>query len=162
MLSLLCWIPHAYNGIGSIYTSLWCPHNMAWLNCICFNLWYGFCCWTIRTPLVSFLYERGWRQSFSVLGGFPGPEKEVIFYLPSIHLPVFWVLYQLPCVICQQTIEINYWIEKSVGRVVLYTMIEFLSRRMWLFVISFISLSKKKKLQLQLSFCFKCYWIFFM
>ncbi|KAM6561299.1 hypothetical protein CsatA_030538 [Cannabis sativa] len=29
-----------------------------------------------RTPLVSFLYERGWRQSFSVLGGFPGPEKE--------------------------------------------------------------------------------------
>ncbi|KAL2468020.1 putative methyltransferase [Forsythia ovata] len=29
-----------------------------------------------RFPLVSFLYERGWRQSFSVLGGFPGPEKE--------------------------------------------------------------------------------------
>ncbi|PRQ21447.1 putative demethylmenaquinone methyltransferase [Rosa chinensis] len=29
-----------------------------------------------RTPLVSFLYERGWRQSFSVWGGFPGPEKE--------------------------------------------------------------------------------------
>ncbi|KAJ6791848.1 putative methyltransferase, chloroplastic isoform X1 [Iris pallida] len=28
-----------------------------------------------RTPLVSFLYERGWRQNF-VLGGFPGPEKE--------------------------------------------------------------------------------------
>ncbi|OIV96717.1 hypothetical protein TanjilG_09259 [Lupinus angustifolius] len=27
-------------------------------------------------PLVSFLYERGWRQSFSVWGGFPGPEKE--------------------------------------------------------------------------------------
>ncbi|KAL0553087.1 hypothetical protein IC582_006974 [Cucumis melo] len=26
--------------------------------------------------LVSFLYERGWRQSFSVLLGFPGPEKE--------------------------------------------------------------------------------------
>lgn len=29
-----------------------------------------------RTPLVSFLYERGWRQNF-VWGGFPGPEKEV-------------------------------------------------------------------------------------
>lgn len=29
-----------------------------------------------RLPLVSFLYERGWRQSFSFLGGFPGPEKE--------------------------------------------------------------------------------------
>ncbi|XP_076882184.1 putative methyltransferase At1g78140, chloroplastic [Bidens hawaiensis] len=29
-----------------------------------------------RLPLVSYLYERGWRQSFSILGGFPGPEKE--------------------------------------------------------------------------------------
>lgn len=29
-----------------------------------------------RTPLVSFLYERGWRQNF-IWGGFPGPEKEV-------------------------------------------------------------------------------------
>ncbi|KAI5654801.1 hypothetical protein M9H77_31988 [Catharanthus roseus] len=29
-----------------------------------------------RFPLVSFLYERGWRQSFSVFGGFPGPEEE--------------------------------------------------------------------------------------
>ncbi|KAK4434194.1 putative methyltransferase, chloroplastic [Sesamum alatum] len=29
-----------------------------------------------RSPLVSFLYERGWRQSFSFWGGFPGPEKE--------------------------------------------------------------------------------------
>ncbi|XP_078433552.1 putative methyltransferase At1g78140, chloroplastic [Wolffia australiana] len=28
-----------------------------------------------RSPVVSFLYERGWRQNF-VLGGFPGPEKE--------------------------------------------------------------------------------------
>ncbi|CAM8878055.1 unnamed protein product [Rhodiola kirilowii] len=28
-----------------------------------------------RTRLVSYLYERGWRQAF-VLGGFPGPEKE--------------------------------------------------------------------------------------
>lgn len=28
-----------------------------------------------RTPLVSFLYERGWRQNF-VWGGFPGSEKE--------------------------------------------------------------------------------------
>ncbi|KAJ9545980.1 hypothetical protein OSB04_025687 [Centaurea solstitialis] len=29
-----------------------------------------------RLPLVSFLYERGWRQGFSLWGGFPGPEKE--------------------------------------------------------------------------------------
>ncbi|XP_022147083.1 uncharacterized methyltransferase At1g78140, chloroplastic [Momordica charantia] len=29
-----------------------------------------------RTRLVSFLYERGWRQSFSVALGFPGPETE--------------------------------------------------------------------------------------
>ncbi|KAI7748236.1 hypothetical protein M8C21_031522 [Ambrosia artemisiifolia] len=29
-----------------------------------------------RLPLVSFLYERGWRQAFSIWGGFPGPEKE--------------------------------------------------------------------------------------
>lgn len=29
-----------------------------------------------RLPLVSYLYERGWRQSFSLWGGFPGPEKE--------------------------------------------------------------------------------------
>ncbi|KAJ0241508.1 putative methyltransferase [Hirschfeldia incana] len=28
-----------------------------------------------RNPLVSFLYERGWRQTF-ICGGFPGPEKE--------------------------------------------------------------------------------------
>ncbi|XXG72755.1 hypothetical protein AAC387_Pa07g1779 [Persea americana] len=28
-----------------------------------------------RNPLVSFLYERGWRQNF-IWGGFPGPEKE--------------------------------------------------------------------------------------
>lgn len=29
-----------------------------------------------RIPFISFLYERGWRQSFSLWGGFPGPEKE--------------------------------------------------------------------------------------
>lgn len=28
-----------------------------------------------RSPLVSFLYERGWRQNF-ILGGFPGPDEE--------------------------------------------------------------------------------------
>ncbi|XP_021900734.1 uncharacterized methyltransferase At1g78140, chloroplastic isoform X5 [Carica papaya] len=28
-----------------------------------------------RFPLISFLYERGWRQNFR-WGGFPGPEKE--------------------------------------------------------------------------------------
>ncbi|KAL5566385.1 hypothetical protein UlMin_029549 [Ulmus minor] len=30
------------------------------------------------TPLVSFLFERGWRQRFSVWGGFPGLEKEPV------------------------------------------------------------------------------------
>ncbi|KAJ0457817.1 putative demethylmenaquinone methyltransferase [Helianthus annuus] len=29
-----------------------------------------------RLPLVSFLYERGWRQGFTLWAGFPGPEKE--------------------------------------------------------------------------------------
>ncbi|CAI9116320.1 OLC1v1017433C1 [Oldenlandia corymbosa var. corymbosa] len=29
-----------------------------------------------RLPLVSFLYERGWRQSFNIWGGFPGAQKE--------------------------------------------------------------------------------------
>ncbi|XP_048318273.2 uncharacterized methyltransferase At2g41040, chloroplastic-like isoform X2 [Ziziphus jujuba] len=31
-----------------------------------------------RSPLVSFLYERGWRQNFSQ-GGFPGPDEEDYF-----------------------------------------------------------------------------------
>ncbi|CDP12319.1 unnamed protein product [Coffea canephora] len=31
-----------------------------------------------RSPLVSFLYERGWRQNFNC-SGFPGPNKEVKF-----------------------------------------------------------------------------------
>ncbi|CAI0446171.1 unnamed protein product [Linum tenue] len=30
-----------------------------------------------RLPLISFIYERGWRQNF-VFGGFPGAEKEVV------------------------------------------------------------------------------------
>nr|XP_016448789.1 PREDICTED: uncharacterized methyltransferase At2g41040, chloroplastic-like [Nicotiana tabacum] len=29
-----------------------------------------------RSPVVSFLYERGWRQNFN-LSGFPGPDEEV-------------------------------------------------------------------------------------
>ncbi|KAL7584634.1 uncharacterized methyltransferase At1g78140, chloroplastic [Lactuca sativa] len=29
-----------------------------------------------RLPIVSFLYERGWRQAFSISGGFPGPQQE--------------------------------------------------------------------------------------
>lgn len=29
-----------------------------------------------RSPLVSFLYERGWRQNFA-RSGFPGPDEEV-------------------------------------------------------------------------------------
>jgi hypothetical protein len=31
-----------------------------------------------RSPLVSFLYERGWRQNFNQ-SGFPGPDEEVCF-----------------------------------------------------------------------------------
>ncbi|WZZ07239.1 hypothetical protein YC2023_093160 [Brassica napus] len=39
-----------------------------------------------RNPLVSFLYERGWRQNF-MWGGFPGPEKEVTtFEMAKEHL----------------------------------------------------------------------------
>ena len=34
----------------------------------------------IRSPLVSFLYERGWRQNFN-RSGFPGPDEEVICFL---------------------------------------------------------------------------------
>lgn len=34
-----------------------------------------------RIPLISYIYERGWRQGFSALGGWPGPEKEVIHNL---------------------------------------------------------------------------------
>lgn len=36
-----------------------------------------------RSPLVSFLYERGWRQNF-VWGGFPGPEREVPHFTYSL------------------------------------------------------------------------------
>ncbi|KAL4311996.1 hypothetical protein GQ457_01G011600 [Hibiscus cannabinus] len=40
-----------------------------------------------RSPMISFLYERGWRQNF-IFGGFPGPEKE--FNLAKDYLkPVF-------------------------------------------------------------------------
>lgn len=31
---------------------------------------------SFRSPLVSFLYERGWRQNFN-RSGFPGPDEEV-------------------------------------------------------------------------------------
>lgn len=31
-----------------------------------------------RSPFVSFLYERGWRQNFN-RSGFPGPDEEVCF-----------------------------------------------------------------------------------
>lgn len=37
-----------------------------------------------RNPLVSFLYERGWRQNFN-RSGFPGPDEEVICF----HLELF-------------------------------------------------------------------------
>lgn len=29
-----------------------------------------------RLPLISYIYERGWRQGFSAVGGWPGPQKE--------------------------------------------------------------------------------------
>lgn len=31
-----------------------------------------------RSPFVSFVYERGWRQNFN-RSGFPGPDEEVKF-----------------------------------------------------------------------------------
>nr|GFB26155.1 uncharacterized methyltransferase At1g78140, chloroplastic-like [Tanacetum cinerariifolium] len=37
-----------------------------------------------RLPLVSFLYERGWRQAFTIWGGFPGPEREVIYDIMTL------------------------------------------------------------------------------
>ena len=40
-----------------------------------------------RSPLVSFVYERGWRQGFS-WGGFPGEAKEfdlAMDYLKSAY-----------------------------------------------------------------------------
>ena len=36
--------------------------------------------------MISFLYERGWRQSFSIWGGFPGPEKEVICKFSYLYI----------------------------------------------------------------------------
>lgn len=49
---------------------------------------------------MSFLYERGWRQAFSITGGFPGPEKEVnkIISLPQAYIllvesGVFYVVF---------------------------------------------------------------------
>lgn len=46
-------------------------HLCSWhCNCNC-------CVFTCtRSPLVSFLYERGWRQNFN-RSGFPGPDEEV-------------------------------------------------------------------------------------
>jgi len=45
-----------------------------------------------RSPVVSFLYERGWRQSFN-RGGFPGPDEEVNFFIALIEfiLITLWV-----------------------------------------------------------------------
>lgn len=36
-----------------------------------------------RSPLVSFVYERGWRQNFN-RSGFPGPDEEVICYTSPV------------------------------------------------------------------------------
>jgi hypothetical protein len=39
-----------------------------------------------RSPVVSFVYERGWRQNFA-RAGFPGADEEVSFHLqPTIQL----------------------------------------------------------------------------
>lgn len=35
------------------------------------------CVCVSRSPVVSFLYERGWRQAFK-RSGFPGPDEEVL------------------------------------------------------------------------------------
>lgn len=46
--------------------------------------WLVFSNFNYRSPLVSFLYERGWRQNFN-RSGFPGPEEEVsLSYVYSI------------------------------------------------------------------------------
>ena len=42
-------------------------------NCPCL-IFGGFA--IVRSPLVSFLYERGWRQNFN-RSGFPGRDEEV-------------------------------------------------------------------------------------
>lgn len=43
----------------------------------------------VRSPLVSFLYERGWRQNFN-RSGFPGPDEEVgiasLFILQCVEI----------------------------------------------------------------------------
>ena len=45
-----------------------------------------------RSPLVSFLYERGWRQNFN-RSGFPGLDEEVLFcWITSSSTPLFYCM----------------------------------------------------------------------
>lgn len=47
-----------------------------------------------RSPVVSFVYERGWRQNFA-RAGFPGPDEEVIFlhnFIIDMNLRPFYII----------------------------------------------------------------------
>ncbi|CAN1823350.1 hypothetical protein LINPERHAP1_LOCUS30344 [Linum perenne] len=57
-----------------------------------------------RLPLISFLYERGWRQNFA-FGGFPGVEKEVICMVYS--LPFSCSLVNISCWYCDEYISMS-------------------------------------------------------
>ncbi|CAM6011379.1 unnamed protein product [Sphagnum balticum] len=49
-----------------------------------------------RSPLVSFVYERGWRQNFSIYG-FPGPDEEVKMAQDFLKPTVGGVLLDVSC-----------------------------------------------------------------
>ncbi|XP_050264798.1 uncharacterized methyltransferase At1g78140, chloroplastic-like isoform X1 [Quercus robur] len=50
-----------------------------------------------RFPLISFLYERGWRQSFSIWGSFPGPEKEFELMRDSLKPALDGIIVDASC-----------------------------------------------------------------
>ncbi|KAA8535256.1 hypothetical protein F0562_030259 [Nyssa sinensis] len=49
-----------------------------------------------RSPLVSFLYERGWRQNFN-LSGFPGPDEEFIMAQEYFKAAAGGILVDVSC-----------------------------------------------------------------
>lgn len=62
--------------------------------------------------MVSFVYERGWRQNFA-RSGFPGPDEEVRFYFQQIFSFD-------PCVVCCWSCDIAYqrsptWVSEPNG-----------------------------------------------
>jgi hypothetical protein len=44
-----------------------------------------------RSPLVSFAYERGWRQGFA-WAGFPGPDQEFALAMEQLQVGAGWCL----------------------------------------------------------------------